>query len=246
MESWEGGAGLGTPGTGSTWGTGALDYPVAVRGNSFVGAGGDDSEVMGPFFGAGHQGMGVSCTGSISPPPSEANSEAPHEGRASSPLRVWTRTKTRNYPEPPNLGSTPTAVPGVALGEMGIRENFTGCYEERVDSPCASRCSCPSGWTGGESSGHPEIRWYHHGHDPQSGGNPHIIQVDTCACSPCTFIPVIVCPDCGESDHSADTDGDGEADASEAEAEAEIGDVADFSTEDDGTDSHAHRWVPTI
>lgn len=35
-----------------------LDYSVAVRGNSFVGTGGDDGEVTGAFFGAGHQGMG--------------------------------------------------------------------------------------------------------------------------------------------------------------------------------------------
>lgn len=58
LESWRSGAAPGTPGTGSAWGTGALDYSVAVRGNSFVGTGGDDGEVTGAFFGAAHQGMG--------------------------------------------------------------------------------------------------------------------------------------------------------------------------------------------
>ncbi len=58
LESWESGAGPGAPATGSTWGTGALDYSVAVRGNTFVSTGGDDGDVTGAFFGAGHQGMG--------------------------------------------------------------------------------------------------------------------------------------------------------------------------------------------
>ncbi len=58
LESWASGAGPGAPGTGSTWRTGTLDYSVSVRGNRFVGAGGDDGEVTGAFFGAAHQGMG--------------------------------------------------------------------------------------------------------------------------------------------------------------------------------------------
>ena len=58
LESWASGAGPGAPATGSTWGTGALDYSVSVRGNAFVGTGGDDGEVTGAFFGSAHQGMG--------------------------------------------------------------------------------------------------------------------------------------------------------------------------------------------
>ena len=58
LESWASGAGPGAPATGSTWGTGALDYSVSVRGNTFVSTGGDDGEVTGAFFGGAHQGMG--------------------------------------------------------------------------------------------------------------------------------------------------------------------------------------------
>ena len=58
LESWASGAAPGAPGTGSAWGTGALDYSVSVRGNSFVNTGGDDGEVTGAFFGAAHRGMG--------------------------------------------------------------------------------------------------------------------------------------------------------------------------------------------
>lgn len=58
LESWASGAGPGAPATGSTWGTGALDYSVSVRGNTFVNTGGDDGEVTGAFFGAAHQSMG--------------------------------------------------------------------------------------------------------------------------------------------------------------------------------------------
>lgn len=57
LESWAAGTGPGAPATGSTWGTGALDYSVSVRGNSFVNTGGDDGEVTGAFFGAAHRGM---------------------------------------------------------------------------------------------------------------------------------------------------------------------------------------------
>ena len=58
LESWASGAGPGAPATGSTWGTGALDYSVAVRSNMFVSTGGDAGEVTGAFFGPAHQGMG--------------------------------------------------------------------------------------------------------------------------------------------------------------------------------------------
>ena len=58
LESWASGAGPGAPATGSTWGTGALDYSVSVRGNRFVNTGGDDGDVTGAFFGDAHRGMG--------------------------------------------------------------------------------------------------------------------------------------------------------------------------------------------
>ena len=47
-----------SPGTGTTWGDGELDYTVRVRGNTFVQTGGDAGIVTGAFFGAGHEGMG--------------------------------------------------------------------------------------------------------------------------------------------------------------------------------------------
>ena len=52
LESWASGAGPYAPATGSLWGTGALDYSVSVRGNSFISTGGDDGEVTGAFFSA--------------------------------------------------------------------------------------------------------------------------------------------------------------------------------------------------
>ena len=99
----------------------------------------------------------------------------------------WETNKDRPYTEPG--GSAGTGVTGVAKGDQWIRENFVGCYREEVDSPCASRCSCPDGYTGGIPSGHPEIRWYYHDHDSRSSSNPHIIRQDTCACSACIAPP---------------------------------------------------------
>lgn len=130
---------------------------------------------------------------------------------------AWTKTRTRTYIEPGATASIGvTGVTGVSRGDEFIREDFIGYYEEQVDSPCASPCSCPSGWSGGVASGHPEIRWYYHEHDPQAAGNPHIIQVDTCACSPCIEPP----PDDpggpdAESGHGhGDGEGDGDGDSS--------------------------------
>ena len=83
-----------------------------------------------------------------------------------------------------------------------------GCYDEQIDSPCASRCSCPAGHTGGVPSGFPEIRWYYHEHDPLEGGNPHIKRQDTCACTACVAPP----PSGGCTGTWVDTDGDGVSD----------------------------------
>ena len=47
-----------SPGTGSTWGDGDLEYFVKVRGNTFVQTGGDEGIVTGAFFGASHEAMG--------------------------------------------------------------------------------------------------------------------------------------------------------------------------------------------
>ncbi len=58
LEAWEAGAAPGAPGTGSTWGSGTLDYLVSVRGNTFVSDGGDDGRVTGVFLGTSHEGMG--------------------------------------------------------------------------------------------------------------------------------------------------------------------------------------------
>ena len=142
----------------------------------------------------------------------------------------------RDYIEPG--GAASTGVIGVTKGDKWIQENFNGCYDEQVDSSCASRCSCPSGHTGGVPSGFPEIRWYYHEHDPASASNPHIIRQDTCACTACVFIPVLMCGggDCspGDTPDGADTTGDGMADS--AASAAAQSDDSDFSTEHDGTD----------
>ena len=56
LESWTGGPGA--AGSGALWGDGDLAYTVAVDGNVFARAGGDEGTLTGAFFGAGHQGMG--------------------------------------------------------------------------------------------------------------------------------------------------------------------------------------------
>ena len=58
MEYWGTTAVPGTAGSGTTWGDGDLGYSIAVRENAFVQTGGDDGEVTGAFFGAGHEAMG--------------------------------------------------------------------------------------------------------------------------------------------------------------------------------------------
>ncbi len=137
--------------------------------------------------------------------------EKPGWDSAASRPYGWSRSHSRTYTEPGAIAGT--GVTGVAKGDSWVQEDFVGCYRSETDSSCASRCSCPDGYTGGVPSGHPEIRWYYHEHDGRSGSNPHIIQVDTCACSACAFVPVNIDLDGDGEPDGADTDGDGSIDA---------------------------------
>ena len=58
LEYWPAGTAPGDAGTGSMWGDGDLAYRVEVRGNTFLGTGGDAGTVTGAFFGPAHEGMG--------------------------------------------------------------------------------------------------------------------------------------------------------------------------------------------
>ena len=58
LEMWASDAVPGAIGTGSPWLDGDLSFGIAVRGNTFVGTGGDAGTVTGAFFGESHEGMG--------------------------------------------------------------------------------------------------------------------------------------------------------------------------------------------
>ena len=58
LEHWSAGAVPGIEGTGVPWRDGQLGYRIAVRGNTFIQAGGDTGLVTGAFFGPSHEGMG--------------------------------------------------------------------------------------------------------------------------------------------------------------------------------------------
>lgn len=50
LESWAAGEVLGKAGTGTKWGRGSLFYTIAVTGNTFQQAGGDEGFLTGAFF----------------------------------------------------------------------------------------------------------------------------------------------------------------------------------------------------
>lgn len=58
LEMWASDAAPGGVGTGSPWLDGDLSFGIAVRGNTFVGTGGEAGTVTGAFFGESHKGMG--------------------------------------------------------------------------------------------------------------------------------------------------------------------------------------------
>ena len=58
LESWAPNTAPGALGTGTMWGDGDLGYTIAVRGNTFIQADGDEGIVTGAFFGAAHEAMG--------------------------------------------------------------------------------------------------------------------------------------------------------------------------------------------
>ena len=58
MESWGANTRPGMVGSGTTWGSGNLQYLLNVRGNTFVQTGGDEGTVTGAFFGPAHEAMG--------------------------------------------------------------------------------------------------------------------------------------------------------------------------------------------
>lgn len=58
LESWTAGEAPGNVGSGTRWGHGSLFYDIAVTGNMFRQAGGDEGFLTGAFFGEGHEGMG--------------------------------------------------------------------------------------------------------------------------------------------------------------------------------------------
>ena len=108
----------------------------------------------------------------------------------------WEPNKRRDYTEPG--GSAPTGVPGVALGDMWIREDFNGCYEQQLDSTC----TCAAGY-------HPsgvKVYWDYHPHD----GRGRVFLGDSCRC---TFIAVQLDTDGDGVLDDYDTDGDGVADS---------------------------------
>ena len=126
LESSESGAGPGTPATGSTWRTGALDYSVSVRGNTFVGAGGDDGEVTGAFSAPVTKAWEASFSASISPPHSEANGEAVRDrdlldglaARVEAALAAVFRVRRRGFA----ACRPPAAECSVAsAGDLGVR-----------------------------------------------------------------------------------------------------------------------------
>ena len=58
LEHWAADAAPGAAGSGTAWRDGRLSYGIEVRGNSFIGTGGDAGQVTGAFFGSAHEGMG--------------------------------------------------------------------------------------------------------------------------------------------------------------------------------------------
>ena len=58
LEHWAADAAPGAAGSGTAWRDGRLSYGIEVRGNSFIGTGGDAGQVTGAFFAPIHESMG--------------------------------------------------------------------------------------------------------------------------------------------------------------------------------------------